>query len=417
MKLIAKYNRINFIATIVVLLAASVCYYLIVRYVLIHQLDNTLKVEESEIRDYVNTKNKLPEATNYRDQHTGFIKAEEHVRRKFSNINLYNERHHEYNPYRQLEFPVTVNGEEYKTTVSKPEAEVEDLIALIVLITIGIIILLLLILFVANRFLLRKLWRPFNETLSSIKQFNVSNKKSTVAQQTDVEEFKELDNAVNTMTARITKDYESLKNFADNASHEMQTPLAILNSKLDLLIQEPDLSETHLKQLQGMYDAIARLTKLNQSLLLLTKIENNQFENAETFQLDVLINEKLIQLEDLIKAKHLQVNIQMQHVSIKMNYHLADILLNNLLGNAIRHNINNGVININTDEKKLIISNTGSSLNFDAINIFERFKKGENTEGLGLGLAIVKQICDNYHFNISYQFNNNLHIFSITLFS
>jgi signal transduction histidine kinase len=414
-KLIAKYNRINFIATIVVLLAASVCYYFIVRYVLIHQLDNTLKVEESEIRDYIKTNNRLPEATNYRDQNTSFTKAGEPVKRSFSNINLYNERHHEYNTYRQLEFSVTVKDDQYKTSVTKPEAEVEELVALIVFITTGIIILLLLILFITNRFLLRKLWAPFYETLSSIKQFNLSNKKNTIPQQTDIEEFSDLDNAVNTMTARITNDYETLKNFTDNASHEMQTPLAILNSKLDLLIQEPNLTESHLKQLQAMYDAIGRLTKLNQSLLLLTKIENNQFEKAEPLHFDILIKEKLIQLEDLISSKHLQTNIQLQNVIVKMNYHLADILLNNLLGNAIRHNIKNGVININFTEKEFVISNTGSSLSFDASAIFERFKKGDSTEGLGLGLAIVKQICDNYHFPVSYNFKNNLHSFIIEL--
>jgi signal transduction histidine kinase len=413
MKLIAKYNRINIIATIVVLLAASVCYYFIVRYVLIHQLDNTLKVEESEILDYVKANNKLPQETNYRDQNISFEKVNETIKRKFSNINIYNERHHEYIIHRQIEFPVAVNGELYKTSVLKPEGEVEELILLIVFITIGVIILLFLILFITNRFLLRKLWQPFYETLSSIKQFNLSNKKTAVAQQTDIEEFRELDNAVNTMTARITKDYESLKNFTDNASHEMQTPLAILNSKLDLLIQEPNLTEIHLKQLQAMYDAIGRLTKLNQSLLLLTKIENNQFKKEEPLQLDILIKEKLIQFEDLIKAKNLQMNAESYNAIIRMNYNLADILINNLLSNAIRHNINNGIININIDEKKLVISNTGSSLSFNADDIFERFKKGETTEGLGLGLAIVKQICDNYYFTISYQFNNNLHIFVV----
>jgi signal transduction histidine kinase len=411
MKLISKYNRINIIATVLVLLAASVCYYFIVRFVLIHQLDNTLKVEEAEISDYIKNNNHLPEATNYRDQNTSFTKVNEPVKRKFSNINLYNERHHEYNTYRQLAFTVTVAGEQYETTVTKPEAEVEDLITLIVLITIGVIFLLLLILFVTNRFLLRKIWEPFYGTLESIKQFNLSSKQHLSAQQTDIEEFRDLGSAVNTMKARIIKDYEMLRDFTDNASHEMQTPLAILNSKLDLLVQDPNLNETHLKQLQTMYNAMGRLTKLNQSLLLLTKIENNQFTQSEPLQLDVLIKEKLTQLEDLINARHLQVNVALQEVIIKMNDYLADILLNNLLSNAIRHNINNGVINISLTTGELIISNTGPSLGFEEGHIFRRFKKGDNTEGAGLGLAIVKQICDNYHFNIFYAFNNNLHSF------
>ncbi len=157
MKLIAKYNRINIIATIIVLLVASICYYFIVRYVLIHQLDNTLKVEEAEILNYVNTNNHLPEATNYRDQHTSFEETDKPFERNFSNIDLYEERrhhHHESGSYRELSFPISINGKNYKASVTKSEGEMEDLVEMIVLITIGIIIFLLLILFITNRVLL-----------------------------------------------------------------------------------------------------------------------------------------------------------------------------------------------------------------------------------------------------------------------
>ncbi|HLY68352.1 MAG TPA: hypothetical protein VKR53_01405, partial [Puia sp.] len=178
MKLITKYNRVNIIATVAVLLVASVCYYFIVRYVLIHQLDNTLKVEEAEILNYVKTKDHLPEASNYRDQHINFIQASSTFKRNFSNINLYEERHHETNVYRELSFPVMVNTKLYKASVTKSEEEVEDLVWLIVVITVCVIILLLLILFITNRVLLRKIWSPFYSTLESIKTFNLSNRKN-----------------------------------------------------------------------------------------------------------------------------------------------------------------------------------------------------------------------------------------------
>jgi len=413
MKLIAKYNRINIIATIAVLLVASICYYFIVRYVLIHQLDNTLKVEEAEILNYIKQNNRLPEATNYRDQHTRFESSDNPVKRKFSNNSSNEERNHKSNAYRQLVFPVTANGKSYKASVTRSEEEMEDLVLIIVLITIGIIIFLLLILFITNRLLLRKIWKPFYDTLHSIKTFNLSNKGYSNITPADIDEFRDLDAAVNAMTAQIINDYDTLKNFADNASHEMQTPLAILNSKLDLLIQESGLTETHTKQLQSMYDAITRLTKLNQSLLLLTKIENNQFTNTDELRVDNLIEEKLQQLEDLITAGHLQVHTELQPVTIKMNDYLADILLNNLIGNSIRHNADNGSINIFVNEEKLLISNTGPFLDFDPAQVFDRFKKGNHSQGAGLGLAIVKQICDKYQFEISYTFENNLHSFEI----
>ena len=413
MKLISKYNRINIIATILVLLAASACYYFIVRYVLIHQLDNTLKVEEAEILNYIRNNNKLPEASNYRDQHISFEEAEEKIERKFANINFYEHRGHGQRTYRELSFPVTVNGKSYKASVTKSEEEMRDLMWLIVAITIGIVVLLVLILFIANRVLLKKLWEPFYNTLGSIKAFNLSNKKNIDSTKTGINEFDDLNAAVSSMQSRIVNDYETLKNFADNASHEMQTPLAILNSKLDLLIQEPDLNESQTKQLQAMYDAMSRMTKLNQSLLLLTKIENNQFTKASPIRLDILVQEKISQLEDLINAKHLHVKKELQETIVKMDDYLADILLNNLIGNAIRHNDDHGMINIFSDGKKLVISNTGAGFDFDEKNIFDRFKKGDGSEGIGLGLAIVKQICDNYGFTISYSFNDRFHEFLI----
>ncbi|MBS1668937.1 MAG: HAMP domain-containing histidine kinase [Bacteroidetes bacterium] len=412
MKLIAKYNRVNIIATIAVMLSASICYFFMLRYVLIRQLDNTLKVEEAEILNYVKRNNRLPEATHYRDQQIRFDPAEGPVKRKFNNIELVDGHEHETNPYRELVFPISVGNQFYKASVTKTEEEMEDLVMLIVLITMGLIILLLLILFITNRLLLRKIWKPFYDTLDSIKAFNLSNKKYE-GSPTDTEEFRELDNVVQTMTSQIIKDYDTLKNFADNASHEMQTPLAILNSKLDLLIQEPGLTETHSRQLQSMYDAITRLTKLNQSLLLLTKIGNNQFKEVEMLSLDSLIKQKILQMEDLISTKQLQLTDQLQPVSLKMNEYLTDTLLNNLLGNAIRHNVENGSIHISLDNQKLLIRNTGPALSFDPSVIFDRFKKSSRSEGSGLGLAIVKQICDNYQYTISYFFKDNLHHFEI----
>src|SRR5579871_6446049 len=414
MKLITKYNRINIIATIIVLLMASICYYFIVRYVLIRQLDNTLRVEEAEIINYIKTNNKLPEATNYRDQRTSFEEVAQPVVRKFDNVKICGQHHHkDHDSYRELSFPVSIDGKNYKASVTKSEEEMEDLVKMIVLITIGIIIFLLFILYITNRVLLRRLWEPFYGTLQSIKQFNFSNRQNIVSRQTSIDEFKDLEVAVNTMQLRIIKDYETLKNFADNASHEMQTPLAILNSKLDLLIQEPNLNEFQTKQLQSMYDAMNRLAKLNQSLLLLTKIENNQFANARAIQLNILIKEKLNQLEDLIIAKRIHLSTDLGGKIVYMNDYLADILLNNLLSNSIRHNDDDGAMNILLNNEALIISNTGAVFSFDTNNIFERFKKGETSEGIGLGLAIVKQICDNYGFEISYFFREDLHHFKI----
>jgi len=418
MKLFVKYNRVNIFASIFAFLLGSIGYYFIIRYVLIHQLDDTLKVEEAEILSFVQAKDQLPEPANYRDQKIRFTSADLPVKRKFINTTLFDPRHREDRYFRQLLFSVTVSGQAYTVSVSKSEDEARDLLGWVVLITIGVILLLMGILFLANRILLRRLWQPFYNTLGAIRTFNLSNRRSLPAHPaTPIDEFKELDAAVGQMTQKILKDYEMLKNFADNASHEMQTPLAIINSKLDLMIQDPALEEKHLRQLQAMYDAVRRLSKMNQSLLLLTKIENNQFADTDLVDLAPLIEEKLLQFEDLIRAKNLSVRSELDHSGVRMNPYLADILLNNLLSNAIRHNQADGRFTIDLHDDHLDIGNTGPVFHFDPALIFDRFTKGPRSEGTGLGLAIVRQICDNYGFALSYSFREPLHIIHIRLAS
>ena len=413
MKLFTKYSRVNILASILALLLGSIGYYIVVRKVLVHQLDDTLKVEEAEILSFVSTRDKLPEPANYRDQQISFTPADTPVKRTFVDAYCLSHRHHDHRPFRQLLFPVTAGGRNYTVSVSKSEVETQDLLGLIMLITGGMILLLLGTLFLANRLLLRRIWQPFYSTLESIRQFNLSSRTPLPVSNTRIEEFKNLDMAIEQMTKKILKDYEMLKNFADNASHEMQTPLAIINSKLDLMIQDQALAEKHLRQLQAMYDAVGRLSKLNQSLLLLTKIENNQFTHTDRVELAPMIEEKLIQFEDLVRAKKITVHTDLDKVNLRMNNYLADILLNNLLNNAIRHNQEGGTLTIRLRPTDLVISNTGPALNFDPATIFDRFTKGSHSDGTGLGLAIVKQIGDNHNFPLSYTYENNFHIIDI----
>jgi signal transduction histidine kinase len=227
--------------------------------------------------------------------------------------------------------------------------------------------------------------------------------------ETDIDEFRILDEATRQMTRQILKDYEMLKSFTDNASHEMQTPLAILNSRLDLLIQDPVIGERQLRPIQAMYDAIGRLRQLNQSLLLLTKIENHQFGHTDSVEMAPLIEEKLAQLEDPLRDRRLVVRKDLDRLRLPINGYLADILLNNLLLNAIRHNQDGGELSVCLRESSLRVSNSGPALSLDPATIFDRFVKGTHSGGTGLGLAIVRQICDNYHFSLTYSYTDQLH--------
>ena len=435
MKLFTRYSRINIIASILALLLGSIGYYFAVRYVLVHQLDDTLKIEEAEIMDFAQTRNRLPRPANYRDQQISFQPAPAAVTRAFidrsgppvqesdeisppsqqepGETSRRGRHHRDRDPYRQLIFPVNVAGQWYTASVSKSEEETQDLLELIMMITAGMILLLLGTLFLANRLLLRRIWQPFYQTVAAMRAFNLSSRNPLPASHTDIDEFRSLDEATRQMTQQIQKDYEMLKNFTDNASHEMQTPLAIINSRLDLLIQDPELGAQHHRHIQAMYDAIGRLRQLNQSLLLLTKIENHQFDHTEPVDMAPLIEEKLVQLEDPLRSRHLVVHRDLDRLHLPINGYLADILLNNLLLNAIRHNQEGGELTIRLRETGLRVCNSGPALSFDPNTIFDRFVKGAHSGGTGLGLAIVRQICDNYHFSLSYTYANQMHTVDI----
>ncbi|HEV3324882.1 MAG TPA: HAMP domain-containing sensor histidine kinase [Puia sp.] len=413
MQLFTKYSRVNIIASILALLLGSIGYYFTVRYALVHQLDDTLKIEEAEILDNVRTHDRLPPPANYRDQQISYEPAAAPVRRQFIHTDKWGPHHHDKEPYRELVFSVSAGGRLFTVSVSKSEEETEDLLMLIMMITAGMILLLLGILFLANRLLLRRIWQPFYQTLSGIREFNLSSRHPLAPSETDIDEFKILDEATRQMTRQIMKDYEMLKSFTDNASHEMQTPLAILNSRLDLLIQDPVMGERHHRPIQAMYDAIGRLRQLNQSLLLLTKIENHQFGHTDTVEMAPLIEEKLAQLEDPLRDRHLVVRKDLDRLRLPINGYLADILLDNLLLNAIRHNQDGGELSVCLRESSLRVSNSGPALSFDPATIFDRFVKGTHSGGTGLGLAIVRQICDNYQFSLTYSYADQLHSIDI----
>jgi signal transduction histidine kinase len=412
MKLFTQYSRVNIVASILALMVGSLGYYFTMRYVLIAQLDDTIKVEEAEILDNIRSRGQLPPPSDYHDQQISYEPATATVLRHYLNTTrVVHHRHQE--PYRELIFSATAAGRLYTVTIGVSEEATEDLLAMIMTITAGMILLLLGTLFLANRLLLRRLWKPFYQTLEGMRQFNLSSRKPLPIRDTAIDEFRNLDEAARQMTGLILKDYETLKGFTDNASHEMQTPLAIINSRLDLLIQDHELAATHHRPIQAMYDAIGRLRQLNQSLLLLAKIENQQFTRSDSIDMAPLIEEKLAQLEDPLRDRHLVVHKDLDRLNLPINGYLADILLNNLLINAIRHNQDGGDLSISLRESSLRIANSGPELNFDPTTMFDRFVKGAHSGGTGLGLAIVRQICENYQFKLSYGYIDQLHTIDI----
>jgi signal transduction histidine kinase len=412
MKLQVQYNRISVISSVIVLLVAGFGYYFLLHYVLKKQLDETLKVEQVEILDFVQENHSLPPATKYKDQKIDFAKAGNNFPQRFTTLTLYDTTEKENELSRQLIFPVQVNGQYYAATVTKSQEATEEMIGLILLITLGLIILLIVLLFFANRFLVKRLWKPFRTTLSSIKNFDLDSPHALPIEKSSITEFNELNENISMMTQKAVKDYLSLKDFTDHASHEMQTPLAVVNSKLDILIQDPTLSEKNLQHLQSIYNAIDKMSKLSQSLLMLTKIDNKQFYRSQEIDLQSIVKNKLQEFDEWINERSLVIENEVNSLQITMNPQLADTLISNLVINAIRHSEQKSYVLLKSEKNSFSISNPGKAT-LDKYRIFDRFWKSDHSSGTGLGLAIVKRICDQYNFLLNYEFKNGNHFFNI----
>jgi signal transduction histidine kinase len=249
--------------------------------------------------------------------------------------------------------------------------------------------------------------------MKELRLFNITDAKEIPKLYTSIDEFNELNNAVVSMTAKAKHDYKDLKTFTENASHELLTPIAVINSKLDTLIQTENFSERQSKLLNDLYSAVSRLNRLNQSLLLLVKIENRLLHDQQQINLRTLVEEMIVQFEEIFLDKKLKLTYTLEDKEIYANRYLMEILLSNLISNAIRHNYNGGEIVINLSAESLTIQNTGEDAPLPD-QIFTRFHKSSGSEGSGLGLTISRQICENFGFSLNYHFKASYHIFKVS---
>lgn len=259
-----------------------------------------------------------------------------------------------------------------------------------------------------------RLFKPFRDTLGRIKKFNLQDKEPISAEETKVKEFNDLNHFVEDMTSKIVRDYINLKEFAENASHELQTPLSIAKGKLELLT-ETDLSPEQYQYVEATQRSIKKLSRLSESLALLTKIENHEFTNTDEVNFTKIIKESTRSFEEFIDLSGLDVETNLEdNVIVNIHPVLADILWTNLFQNAIKHNVKNGKIRIKLVHDQLTISNTGKSLGMEPEELFERFKKADhNNNSIGLGLSIIKRIVDQNNFQISYQNSDGWHTIEI----
>lgn len=332
-----------------------------------------------------------------------------------SDTSIYDAVEGEQELFRQLHSTRYIGGVPYRITVRQVILEPHDYYGSIGLTLVLILAGLLLALLLINRGISRRLWRPFQQNLRSLKTFSVESKAPLALRSSDIDEFTELNAALRQLTEKARADYSALKAFTENASHEMQTPLAVISSKLETLLQSDTLAEEDARLAVTAGTAVGRLSKLVETLLLLTRIQNGQFAERSGVSLEEAVKAQLAIAEDFIREKALTVRADLdKDAEITANPMLLDILLSNLIGNAVKHSRHGGEIDVTLDGPALTITNTGAPLAVDAASLFDRFAKADaSSKSLGLGLSIVKTICDGAGWRCSYATEGVRHQFKV----
>ena len=416
MKLINKINH-NFISLVLLIIfVGGVVFYIMLRKLMLDQIDNRLLESKALI---------VSNFDDFLQQPDNFVWNEELINVKLldsisshdvflSDTLLKNANDSTFLAFRKLEFQIEWEGSNYDIKIFK-ELEFTDNLTLNIMLLLGFVaVFFMLSFFIVFRFVAQSSFIDFFDTLRKAKNFNIGESQDIELQESDVDEFEKLNEVLKFMTSKIQNDYKGLKEFTENVSHEIQTPLAIIQNKVEQLLQDENITENQIEKFSDILQATSRLSKLNKGLSQLVRIENGQYIDVDNVDLVAIVKNNLDQLEDMIVAKNITVETDFKDFDVvEININLAELLIFNLLKNAVKHNKSGGVLKIEMSGKELIISNTGKNEALEIDALFGRFVKGSDSNSLGLGLAIVYKICKNYNIVLSYDYHNELHILKL----
>ncbi|MCL3851267.1 MULTISPECIES: HAMP domain-containing sensor histidine kinase [Parabacteroides] len=420
MKLIHYTFRNLSIPLLIILTAWACCFY----FVIMHEIDDETNDSLENYKEII-IKTVLADSTLLHDQVD--IMTKYYIREvpeseadldkdEFFDSTTYIEIEMEDEPVRVLRtWFMTADRKYYELTIETSTLEKEDMAEAIFVSIIILYVSLLCCILLVSHFVFKSSFRPLYTLVKWLKEYRLGKHTTPLVNKTQVEEFDILNKAIQTTINRSTEMYNQQKQFVENASHELQTPLAICMNKLELLSENPDCTEEQLSEIAGINHTIRGIIKMNKSLLLLSRIDNKQFPDTSEIDFNKLINKYLPDFEDMHEYKNIHVTYSETGTLIyTMNESLASTLLSNLLKNAFIHNIENGSIAISVTGRTLTISNSSESTRLNEATLFNRFEKQTHKkESTGLGLAIVKSITSIYGIDIKYEYNG-LHKFILT---
>jgi signal transduction histidine kinase len=418
MKLLTRTVRNYVLFSTLLLMVCTPVFYFFIQRLFVHKIDQELlshKEEFHELLPLLKTKSEFDFFGRMNDEL--LLKESPHPLKadSFVTETIYNDTEKEMHPYRILRTGVIIQGRPYVLQIQESMVSTTELISAIVVIQAALIALLLIGFVLINRKLSITVWRPFYITLDKLKKYQIDRDNSIDLPPSSTDEFRDLSVAISQLINRNYEVFQSQKEFTENAAHELQTPLAICRTKLELLAQTKELTREQADLVVSLLDATDRITRLNKDLLLLARIENRQFFETDTIELRSVVTKCLEVYDRKIREKKLSIRLSLDGaLPIKTNPVLAEVLVNNIISNAIRHTTEGGAVIIDGTKSFLIVSNSGEPLGHPE-KIFQRFHRGSRSApGTGLGLSIVKKICEVSGYRITYDYTSSMHHFKIS---
>ena len=302
-------------------------------------------------------------------------------------------------------------------TVSLPTFEQETLVEHVLWWTIMLFFCLMIAVLVIGLLVLNYNMRPLNVLLKWIDEYEPGNFSSPCPSDTDIIEFRKLADAVNDAVYRFEHEYEERKIFIGNASHELQPPLAACSNRIEIMLDRTDLNADVAEELVKLHRSLQHLIRLNKTLLLLSKIENGQFPDVTDVDFSQLVADAVELNEEVYSHKSLDVDVKENGRFVcSINEQMASVLVNNLVKNAFVYTVPEEKLKITVEADGFIIANSGETP-LDRNGLFRRFYQpsGRREGSTGLGLALAHSVCVRNGLEISYDFSEKMHIFSIKL--
>lgn len=409
MKLLHRTSRDFLLATVIILLVTGVALYLLLKSEVQSEMEEQLALQAEMVSDQI----RAGKAPANLFLHADSTSEPVTIQPVYGDTQLYDPLQKIREDYHYLVTVEEINGQRFRIQVMsayigwKKYSETIFFLLLAALILLGISGVLI------NYFSNKKIWEPFFLNIERLKKYSVSSMAPIDLQDSSINEFKELQYTLRDLTERSHREYMTLREFTENASHEIQTPLGIIQSKLDRLSQL-EVTEEMAGYIVQAKSGVDRLAKMNKNLLLLAKLDNQVFDTKKEVDPKEIIISYLVLMDDLFASKKLQVRTELEPLKLNADPYLCEVLISNLFSNALRYTVKDGKIGIRLKNGRLIISNENKPLDFPTDQLFNRFKKStQHTSSTGLGLAIVQQICRLYGWEIKYGYDGSSHVFEL----